>query len=466
MLALTGREASAAARSRSRWAGPCRWGVLPIALCAATGCGGSEDRAPPLGTGKSLSGCEEFSYRTCDILEDGCQRELFGLMACLHGDVDAGQPPPVRQLDEASAIALVSETSDALEMAGGLDAMQDEARDQRAFFAGVRGLELLGMLSPGLIQDEADVLEVTVASRVAFYLVPTKEVVIIDRGDPVTNLEANSVLGHEFLHALQDRRHDLGGFDAAYGSSDSDTVLALSSLIEGEATFYQYMLTFAYRGIDVDKLDFEAFLADLTSFGTDLTRDEGSPAVTASGIFPYTYGTRYAGRRWLSGGNGELDAAYQDPPLTTLEVLGSAPAASELGLFDPSPVALDGYEVTVDDAVGAWVTAAMLSGLEPIGSRPAPLADLASHWRGDRYWIYQTAEEGDGSVAALWAIDWDSAEAAAQFASAAAALAPEGAALHIDTSGVSTRVTSVERAEDLDAWRARLAEAAPPRLER
>jgi hypothetical protein len=438
-----------------------RWGGLPLALLAA-GCGGGEDRPPPLGSIRPVRGCEAFSYRTCDILTDACQREIFGLMACLYGDDEAGDPPPVRLLDEASAIALIADSAEGMAMTEGLDAMQSAAQDERAFRAGVRGLELLGMLSPGLIEDESDVLDVTTSAALAFYLPTTKEIVIIDRGEPVADLDANAVLGHELVHALQDRRHDLGSFDAADAVADSDRVLAVSSLIEGEATLYQYLFAYAYQGANLDRLNFDAFFSQLASFGSELTREQGSPAVTANSIFPYTYGTRYAGERWRSAGSAGVDAAYEHPPVTTLEVLrGGAVDPGELTLFDQPPAPLDGYEAVVDDAVGAWVTVAVLTGVGP-GSERLSLEDLASHWRGDRYWVYETVDE-QGSVAALWAIDWDTPDAAAQFESVAAALAPEGALLHIDTSGASTRVTAVERTEDLETWRTRLMEAANSR---
>jgi hypothetical protein len=435
-------------------------GLLPLALVAGAGCG-DEDRAPPLGAGRPVPGCEEFSYQTCDILDAACEREVFGLMACLYGEADPGSPPPVRRLDEASAIALLSESSEGMAMTEGLDAM-DAASDARDFQAGVRGLELLGMLSPGLIEDESDVLEVTLSSVVAYYLDTTKEVVIIDRGDPVKDLEANSVLGHEFVHALQDRRHDLGNFDATDEVVSSDRGLAVSSLIEGEASLYQYLLIYAYQGSNLQNVNFNGFFARLVGLGDDATLEAGSPALTANGIFPYTYGARFAGERWLAGGSSALDAVYQDPPHTSLEVLERRDIdASELAVFDQPPAALDGYEEMVDDSVGAWVSVATAAGA---GAAQLSLAELASHWRGDRYWIYASVGE-DASVAALWAIDWDTPAAAAQFESLAAALAPEGGLLHIDTSGVSTRVTVVERAEDIDAWRARLAQAVPPRLE-
>jgi hypothetical protein len=101
----------------------------------------------------------------------------------------------------------------------------------------------------------------------------------------------------------------------------------------------------------------------------------------------------------------------------------------------------------------------MLAGLPRVGAPPA-LATLSRRWRGDRLWIFATADDPP-AVAAAWAIDWQDASAAAEFAERAAAFAPAGATLALDTSGRSTRLCVAERAEELEVWRARLAEVAP-----
>jgi hypothetical protein len=442
--------------------GRCTVLVAGMLAASALGCG-DEERPPPLPFRQPIAGCEQFQYRVCDILTDSCQRELFGLAACLHGDSAVGEPPPVRLLDEASAIALVAESSTGAPMTDGLDVMGAMAAPERGFSAEVRGLELIGLLSPGLIEDESDVLEVTVSALIAYYLVPTREIVIIDRGEPVDDLAANSVLVHELIHALQDRRHDIASFDTG-PELDSDGYLARASLIEGEASLYEYVMIFAYQGADVDTVNFPAFFADLSSFGLDLTADAGSPAVTARGIFPYTYGTRYAGQRWLAGGNGALDALYQSPPRTSWEVLGELGAEEQpvpTGAFATAPAALQGSTLVTEDVVGAWVTVAMLAGLAPDAGADelAELPELARKWRADRYWIYDA--EADGSVSVLWAIDWADADAAARFAALASGLSGDGAALRIDTAGASTRITAVERPEDLQAWPARFSEPLP-----
>jgi len=376
-------------------------------------------------------------------------------MACLHGDPSESEPPPVRLLDEASALELVS--GNMTEMTDAVDPMQDMAGDERGFRAEVRALELLGMLSPGLIEAPADVAEVTVSNLLAYYYIPTREIVIIDRGDPVTDVDANAVLAHEFVHALQDRRYGLATFGGEV-AGDADGSLAVGSLIEGEATLYQYLLTFAYRGVDFRYFNFPRFFNDLVLYGEDATLEAGSPAITASGIFPYTLGARYAGEIWLLGGADALEAQFQAPPSTSWEVIENRPPATNVERFEQNPVPLDGSTLLADDVAGAWVVAATL-GSAGVDVLEDSLSELAGHWRGDHYWVFTTADETP-TVTALWAIEWSAPPNAERFAALAAALAPAGAALRLETEGTTTRITATERPEELDAWRERLAEAA------
>lgn len=452
---LPARRTRDESRPRGRGRLGCCW-LGAFLLPALAACGEDEGRPAPLGTGRPVPGCERFAYRTCDILSSACQSELFSLAACLYGVDDPGAPPPVRRLDEASAIALILDPSSPTAMTEGIDAMSDMGADEDAFRAEVRGLELIGLLDPGLIESPADVAGATVDSLLAYYLIPTREIVIIDRGERVDDLEANGVLAHEFLHALQDRRHDLLSFGAEL-ELDSDGYLARSSLIEGEASIYQYLILFAYQGANVRSVNFDAFFEELTSAGMQVTIATGSPALTADSIFPYTYGTRYAGERWVAGGSAGLDAAYGAPPRTSWEVLARQ-ASPGFATFGEAPAPLEGYAAVMDDAAGAWVSVAMLAGLSGASEIGGELETLASGWRGDHFWIFASPEAG---VATLWALEWESEEAAARFAELAAALEPEGVTLRIDTAESSTRLVAVERAEDLEVWRERLAEAVP-----
>ena len=92
-----------------------------------------------------------------------------------------------------------------------------------------------------------------------------------------------------------------------------------------------------------------------------------------------------------------------------------------------------------------------------------PVAANRELWRLLRDGVAVEARQPDGSFKPerVWVIDWTDADAAALFATLAAELAVEGAALDIETRGTSSRVVAAERAEDVEAWRERFDEAVP-----
>jgi hypothetical protein len=429
-------------------AGRCLLWSLSLFACSA------DEHAPPLaeGLGRPVEGCERYSYRSCNILLASCESELFDLVGCLRGeDVAAAGPPPVTLLSEADAMALV---------------LQQQVEEPSAaapdpdFTAAVRGLELLGLVDPGLISNPSDVVDVTIQSVAAFYQPATKAVVIIDRGEPLDDLDANGTLAHEFVHAWQDRRHDLASFDAEV-DADSDRSLALSSVVEGEAMLYQLLLILAYRGADLKQANYTNMFQALVTQGEQLASTQGSPMVTASGIFPYTYGARYMGEHWLDGSHQALDQIFEQPPASSLEVMweGSAamPAIEPLQLL-PAPLA--GYRLVTDDVAGAWVMFSRLLELSGTLQDAGRWRELSARWRGDRFWVYQS-EDAALDTAVVWWIDWADTLSATQFAQAMARFHPDPAALRVEVQGTRTRVVVAERAADLDAWALRAADGMP-----
>jgi hypothetical protein len=408
------------------------------------GCSG-DAHAPLLSDGhaRPVAGCEQFSYRTCDIRQADCQRDLFGLVACLRGESAAAEDtPPVSLLGETEATALAQ-----------VDA--DPAADD--FSASVRGLELLGLIDPGLISVPSDVVDVTIQSVAAFYQPSSRAVVIIDRGDPLDDLDADATLAHEFVHALQDRRHDLGSFGAD-AANDSDRSLASTSVVEGEAVLYQLLLVLAYQGVNLKQANYTGLFQALVAQGEQLASSAGSPMVTASQIFPYTYGARYMGEHWLRGSYQALDQLYEQPPESSLQVMwegaGDVPATTA---FDVMPAPLDGYRFVADDVAGAWVVFSRLLDLSAGIDSTSTLRTLASHWRGDRFWVYQSDVAGS-ATAVVWWSDWSDAVSATQFAGLLRRFHPDPASLQVDTLGKRSRVVVSERAGDLAAWALRAAD--------
>ncbi|HKO94233.1 MAG TPA: hypothetical protein VJU61_23930 [Polyangiaceae bacterium] len=387
-----------------------------------------------------VEGCEDFSYRTCDVLEQACQRELFELVACLRGgEARPSELPPVRLMNESEALAAVLDTEPVAPSVEG------------EFETMAHALELLGLLEPGLLSAESDVLDVTLQSVVALYMPATTEVIIIDRGRALTGLDANTVLAHEFVHALQDAQHDLSRFDSE-PSEDSDRALARAAVIEGEATLYELQLSFAYSGATLDRGDYARLFSELRGQGERLALDDGSPMMTSRLNFPYTYGARYMGQHWLEGGPSALDQLFEQVPQSSLEVMWQQGATElpTLQRFLTPPASLPGYHFVAEDVAGAWVLFSKLLELAgDLAAAPA-LRELALSWRGDRFWVYQSDDAEE--VAVLWRIDWQDAEAALQFSELYGAASAHPAGLSMVVEGASTRVVIAEREPDLAAW--------------
>lgn len=394
------------------------------------------------GGGQPVDGCEQFSYRTCDIRQQKCQQELFGLMACLRGEDATAGPPPVSVMSEEQAGARVVEGTDT----------SSSAEASADFSAEVRGLELLGLLEPGLIGSTDDVLGATISSVAAYYKPSSKEVVVIDRGESLGDLSSNGTLAHEFVHALQDRRHDLGSFGADPGLS-SDQALALSSVVEGEATLYELLMTIAYRGLRLEQANYAAAFESMVGFGEEVSSSMGSPMLTAGSVFPYTYGARFMGEHWLSGRAPELDLVFAEPPGSSLEVMfaGAPPGVPALEVFDVLPAPLDAYRFVSDDVAGAWVLLSRLLELSGTTDRAELLRSVATRWRGDRFWVYQSEDE-ELSSAAIWWTSWADEGAAQEFRDLLLGFRPAGAASDVAVVGARARLVVAERPEELAAW--------------
>jgi hypothetical protein len=377
----------------------------------------------------------------CDILQPECQSQLFAVMRCMHGDAELGvEQPPVLLLDEAEALAYGTPENMAPSMAdmGSAD-----------FTAAVRGLELLGLLEPGLVADEMDVESVTLSSALAFYSSDTREIVIIDRGASMADVDADGVLAHEFIHALQDAKHNLVEFDSR--TSETDGNLAIASVVEGEATLYQLMLLLAYRGIGFDSRAYRAIFADTPSSAEAAELEAGSPIVTAGSIFPYTYGARYMAETWLQGKALAIDALFQTPPTSSLQVmLGAGADAPQAALFVDAPAAPAGQHLATEDVLGAWVLDSLMAELMGPADRVS-LPGLASRWRGDHVWVY--AADGDTPlVTVLAAVHWEDSEAATRFAELMRARVVAGGASSVQVKGTTTEIVVTEQLDDVASW--------------
>lgn len=389
-----------------------------------------------------LPGCEHISHDLCDVMQEDCQQQIFQLMACLRDDsAMENELPPIARLDISQAIARMSDNDDS-----------GPSMPEQELLNRVRGLELLGLTPPGEIDEDTDLGEARLSGVLAYYSPIDREVVLIDRGEPVDDMGSNSVLAHELVHALQDREHDLYAFGLDNFVS-SDQELAAVSLVEGEASWFEIMMIAAYNGVYPDEINYEKLFSSMTESADRASNNSGSAFLSARGVFPYTYGAQYAIELWLEGGTEQIDDQYASPPQSTWEILyGSEAPTAKISELNTMPAPLDNYTFLVDDVAGSWVLESLLphlTGPEPADTDSFP---FSARWRGDRFWIYHRAQ--DNAIAALWTLQWQDEDSASQFEQRIPEIVEADAAFAVWTQGTTTRVLvlNASAADDEEAW--------------
>lgn len=137
--------------------------------------------------------------------------------------------------------------------------------------------------------------------------------------------EANAVLIHELVHALQDQHLSLGTLHKQERSADADG--AFQSLVEGDATLG--MLSYLADRVGVTMQQFtqdlnvlRAVLAAAPMNGMPSDELSRSPRILQTLLLsPYVDGLVFAATLYRDGGWPAINAAYRHMPTTTAQVL-------------------------------------------------------------------------------------------------------------------------------------------------
>lgn len=155
-------------------------------------------------------------------------------------------------------------------------------------------LKALGLLKPGENLDE--LISIMMGEEIAgYYDSETKELAVISESTD-TSLMDEITLSHEMTHALQDQNFDLQRIVPAEGTGNSDSDLARTALVGGDASLA--MTDYMQSKLSV----MEALSLGLGSLGatSDMT---DMPAFLESQLgFPYTEGEALV--TYIKGGGG------------------------------------------------------------------------------------------------------------------------------------------------------------------
>ena len=247
-----------------------------------------------------------------------------------------------------------------------------------------RLLTALGAIPPDLDLREA-VLDLTAGQVAGYYEPSSGDLVVLaeDPGRPLGPAE-QVTLAHELDHALTDQRLDHPDVDEDPAADDA--AIAASALVEGDATVLMQRFALAHVGI--------AGLTDAAGEGGDQDALADVPAFLRSNLtFPYLDGMAFVCSLLAAGGWEAVDAAYDDPPTTTAEVLfperygeaaREAPAVASPG---------EGWEEVAREPFGAAPLRWLLEA--PGGDASAPLADAGERtaaWGGDEVAVFTRGE--------------------------------------------------------------------------
>lgn len=199
----------------------------------------------------------------------------------------------------------------------------DERTTADEFEASTKLLIKLGLVPKDFKYRE--LLTRIIEEQVAGYYRPrTKSLYLADW---LTLDEQNSVMVHELAHALQDQHFRLERF-SRLPKGQSDYELAISSLIEGDAT--AVMLNHLLKP---QRLDIASIPIPLSTIFDQLQKSDdqrikvlnSAPAVVRESLlFPYAYGTTFVQYILIHSSWKRISEAYADPPDSTEQVLHPA----------------------------------------------------------------------------------------------------------------------------------------------
>jgi hypothetical protein len=227
--------------------------------------------------------------------------------------------------------------------------------------------------------------------------------------------EYKTVIAHELTHALADQHYNLDALQKAV-KKDDDRSLALSALIEGEATLTMLGASIDdWNGKEVVKMPaasldwtFSLLAPFLPFMGGGKTLRQSPPIITESMLFPYMKGLVFCAKLANDGGWEAIDEAYREPPLSTEQILHpekyrakpDRPMVIDLGDLQPG----ESWKELGRNVLGEMQLAVML---RKHGGKPA-----AAGWDGDRYAVFEGPKNWLGLV---WLSTWDSEDDAREF---------------------------------------------------
>jgi len=319
----------------------------------------------------------------CDIRDTYCRRAIFRLTAQVRAQRGAKLPPS--RIITRQQFADETRTQLAAAMS---------SHDAQVFEESLRLVKFLPTAS-SLVEAMADA---NVAGVAAYYDPNDATITIID--DAATNLSSGSLtLSHEFTHSLQDQRE---GFSRLSTPSDSsDGQMALSALIEGEATILSDVAMRRAVGLPYLRADVLSYLDRLSNLLLDDVSESDAPFNEAQLVLPYPVGGRPIAEAYVTKGITGVQGFYTAlPPTLTSWVEFDKNPHLPVALTCSAPDGPAGYVAVGVDRLGFTGLIALFTKL---GLTGRAAFDAARSWTNDSYAVFG-AMGSELAAAVAWRI--------------------------------------------------------------
>ena len=298
----------------------------------------------------------------------------------------------------------------------------------------LRALGLLGSAG-GMLPEGTDPASLAASfmavSAGATYSPLDKQVLIVDK------FSDDSLLTHEFTHALQDQHFDLMKL-LVVRPYNFDRAESLFAIIEGDAMNVQRR---AEQGDAYGRRSLDDIIKQEGARFGEYRREVGAlfpPLLTETFIFRYREGARFVEAVRRSRGERGVDALFSHPPLSTEQILhpekyeaGEAPREVRL---DEDAFAENNWKSVTSTPLGEIG----VRGLLLAGVKEKEATRAAAGWGGDRAFLFERA----GSVALfVWKTVWDRPIDAEEFFNAYNALRRQTGALAAGASLTASDVS-------------------------
>jgi hypothetical protein len=443
-------------------AGALTVGMLAAACTSDGGSGPDGDSSPTGPIGGSPTAVVPTSPEVVPPAEDGPGSALAALeKLCTIPQPDVGgpsggtaegpTPPAIAQvMDEVEQIRGLRFTEPVLaepvgqqDIAEGYAHYIDAAFPEDYYARRSLAWQTIGVIPEGSSIRDA-MLEYGSTQVIGYYDTLTGELKFIGEEDP-SPLD-RITLAHELTHAIDDQHFALERIDQLGADCRDEDLEASVGLVEGNATFFMYQWAQTFLTLD-----------EQVEVGVEAASQQPPPAdippfIDATQLWPYTAGLGFIQTLDQEGGLEAIDAAFENPPVSTEQVMHPERYPNDV----PVPVDVpdlsgdlgDGWtDLDVQVTGEMWLDQALRLRLGGTESDAA-----AAGWDGG---TYRAWSDGD-RIAIVLATAWDSEADAAEFAEAMGDWVAESGqpATVLPAEGTTVRVLFASDAATLSALEA------------